>query len=97
MVNNASTDGTAAVARSSGCRVVDEWKKGYGQACLTGINALDSQTDVVVFIDGDHSDHGEQLNRIVEPIISQGYDFVIGSRSFGLSRTGGYDTAGILW
>jgi len=88
VVDNASTDQTAEVARRLDCRVVSEPKRGYGQACLSGIAALNPQTEIVVFIDGDRSDHGEQLEEIVEPIISHGYDFVIGSRALGTREPG---------
>jgi len=88
VVNNASTDNTASIARENNCRVVAEPQRGYGKACLTGISALSPQTEIVVFIDGDHSDHGDQLKTIVEPIISQGYDFVIGSRVLGKRESG---------
>jgi len=88
IVNNASTDSTAKVARSLGCRVVDEPQRGYGQACLRGIGALNPDTDIVVFIDGDHSDHAQEMDKIIEPIIHQGYDFVIGSRTLGQRESG---------
>jgi len=88
VVDNASTDNTAEVARQLGCTVVSELQRGYGQACLAGISALNPNTEVVVFIDGDHSDHGEQLEKIVKPIITQGYDFVIGSRVLGAREPG---------
>jgi len=88
VVDNASTDNTAKVAREHGCTVVSELQRGYGQACLAGISALNPQTKIVVFIDGDRSDHGEQLERIVEPIISGGVDFVIGSRALGTREPG---------
>lgn len=88
VVDNASTDKTAEIAKQNGCRVVSESQRGYGRACLTGINAIDSHTDIVVFIDGDHSDHGEQLEELIEPIISKGYDFVVGSRALGTREKG---------
>ena len=88
VVDNASTDRTAAVAANAGCRVVAEPRKGYGQACLAGIKALDPATDIVVFIDGDYSDHAEQMERIVGPIIQGDYDFVIGSRALGERERG---------
>lgn len=87
VVDNASTDKTAEVARQNGCCVVSESQKGYGRACLTGISALNPKTDIVVFIDGDYSDHGEQLEKLIEPIISQGFDLVIGSRALGARET----------
>jgi len=88
VVDNASTDQTAEIARQLGCRVVSELQRGYGKACLAGISALNPLTEIVVFIDGDRSDHGEQLAQIVDPIISHGYDFVIGSRALGSREPG---------
>lgn len=88
VVDNGSTDKTAEVAAAAGCRVVYEGGKGYGRACLVGIAALNSRTEVVVFLDGDFSDHPDQLLRLVEPIIRSGYDFVIGSRMLGRQEKG---------
>jgi len=88
VVDNASTDKTAFIAEQAGCRVVTENKRGYGRACLKGIAALDPQTQIVVFIDGDYSDHAEQLDRIIKPIVDNGYDFVIGSRALGTREPG---------
>ncbi len=88
VVDNACTDQTAEIATQAGCRVVHEPKKGYGQACLAGIAALNSETEIIVFIDGDHSDHGEQLELLITPIINEGYDFVIGSRALGQRESG---------
>ena len=88
VVNNASTDQTADVAVQAGCRVVAEPKRGYGRACLTGIGALDPATDIVVFIDGDYSDHPQQLEELIEPILHEGCDFVIGSRALGTRAKG---------
>ena len=83
VVNNASTDDSVRVAVDLGCRVVDEPQRGYGKACLTGIAHLNPQSGIVVFIDGDHSDHGEALPDLVKPILKEGYDFIIGSRALG--------------
>ena len=88
VVNNGSTDHSPDIARQHGCRVIDEPRRGYGQACLTGIDALKPETDIVVFIDGDHSDHGEQLADLIKPIVSGRYDFVIGSRALGNREPG---------
>ena len=88
VVDNASTDRTSLVAKLNNCRVVHEPQKGYGRACLTGINALNPLTEIVVFIDGDHSDHGDQIRNILDPIIDHGYDFVIGSRALGVRESG---------
>lgn len=88
VVNNASTDNTVEVAKRAGCHVVHELKRGYGQACLAGIAALNPSTNIVVFIDGDHSDHPEQLKKVVAPILSEEVDFVIGSRALGKRESG---------
>jgi len=88
VVNNASTDKTAEVAKGLDCRVVYEPNRGYGQACLTGISHVSPQTDIIVFIDGDYSDHGEQFSRIVTPILQEEADFVIGSRALGIREKG---------
>jgi len=79
VVNNGSTDATAAVARAHGARVVDEGRRGYGVACLTGIEAL-NDAHIVVFLDGDFSDRPEQMARLVDPIVEGRADFVLSNR-----------------
>ena len=87
VVDNGSTDRTADVARSRGARVVSEPRRGYGSACLAGIAALDGP-DIVVFLDGDFSDHPEEMPRLVDPIIDGEADMVIGSRVRGDRQAG---------
>ena len=79
VVDNGSTDETARVAIENGARVVKESKKGYGAACLKGIEELDAP-DIVVFLDGDFSDFPEEIVSLIEPIEKEDKDFVIGSR-----------------
>ncbi|MEM7102441.1 MAG: glycosyltransferase family 2 protein [Bacteroidota bacterium] len=86
--NNGSTDKTAEVATESGATVLDEPQKGYGHACLKGIDYLkqkseEDRPDIVLFIDADYSDYPEEAHEIVKPIIEQGADLVIGSRALG--------------
>jgi len=88
VVDNASTDHTAACAKDAGCLVLKEPTKGYGQACLCGIKDLNPKTDIVVFLDADYSDHAEQMERLLRPIIEEDYDLVIGSRSMGKREVG---------
>lgn len=88
VVNNGSTDRTKDVASKAGCRVIDESRKGYGQACLTGIANLKLDTDIVVFVDGDYSDHSDELIKLIQPIQAEGVDFVIGSRILGNREKG---------
>ena len=88
VVDNGSTDDTALIARDLPVRLVREPRRGYGSACLAGIAALDaSPPDVVVFLDGDYSDHPEELTRLTDAI-SAGADLVIGSRMLGNRQPG---------
>ncbi len=91
VVNNASTDNTATVAREAGATVLDEPVPGYGRTCLKGISylaAADKQPDILVFMDGDYSDYPEELGAVIAPILNDGVDMVIGSRALG-QREGG--------
>lgn len=85
--DNGSTDRTAAVAAAHGARVVPEPRRGYGQACLTGIAAV-SKPDIVVFLDADFSDHPDEMDRLVDPILRDEVDMVIGSRIRGTRERG---------
>jgi glycosyltransferase involved in cell wall biosynthesis len=89
VVDNASEDGTARVARQGGARVVRENRRGYGSACLAGLVAARALSpEIILFLDADHSDHPEQIERLLEPIRSGGYDLVIGSRILGRREPG---------
>ena len=90
VINNNSDDRTAEIAESCGATVHKEPEKGYGYACLTGINYLREKIPksviaktIVVFLDGDYSDYPQELPEVVQPIIEQNKDFVIGSRALG--------------
>lgn len=83
VVNNNSSDTTVAVAKKAGATVLTETNKGYGYACLKGmeyIDLLEEQPDIIVFLDGDYSDYPEELTKIVAPILKENIDFVIGAR-----------------
>lgn len=87
VISNNSTDNTVAVAQSAGATVLTENKKGYGYACLKGldyISKLPNKPDIIVFLDGDYSDYPEELTKIVAPIITDGIDLVIGARAANL-------------
>lgn len=91
--NNASTDNTKAVALANGAVVVDQPEKGYGNACLKGISYIkekptEEQPDIVVFLDGDYSDHPEEMSKLIKPILEDKMDMVIGSRSMGNLQKG---------
>jgi glycosyltransferase involved in cell wall biosynthesis len=89
VVDNGSTDRTAEVARARGASVVLEPRHGYGAACLRGIGHLRaSPPDIVVFLDGDFSDHPEEMGSLVEPIVEDRADLVIGSRVPGRRERG---------
>ncbi len=82
VADNGSTDDTQNVARKNGAQVVYEKHYGYGAACLAGIAQL-PPVDIVVFLDGDYSDYPQDMADLVDPIINDKYDFVVGSRSLG--------------
>ncbi len=89
VVDNASDDATAARARACGATVLRESHRGYGAACLRGIDYLRSRhPGVVVFLDADFSDHPEEMPRVIEPIVSGRCDLVIGSRILGRREPG---------
>ncbi|MEO7274713.1 MAG: glycosyltransferase family 2 protein [Vicinamibacterales bacterium] len=79
VVDNGSTDRTAAIAREAGARVVVEPRRGYGRACLAGLREQRS-APIVVFLDADLSEDPRDVIRLVEPITSGGADFVLGRR-----------------
>ena len=88
VVDNGSTDRTAERAQAAGAKVVAEPTSGYGRACAAGIRALSPETEIVVFLDGDGSDCPEFMPHLVEPIIRNEQDFVIGSRTRGKREAG---------
>ena len=91
VVNNGSTDSTAQVASDCGATVIDEERRGYGQACLAGINYIKNCSylpDIIVFLDGDYSDYPQEMKPLISPITEGGYDLVIGSRTIGERQKG---------
>jgi glycosyltransferase involved in cell wall biosynthesis len=91
VVSNNSTDFTEEVARIAGATVLSENKKGYGYACLKGmdyISKLAEKPDIIVFLDGDYSDYPEELTQLIDPIIKDNIDFVIGARANSLRENG---------
>lgn len=79
VVDNNSTDNTAQAARKYGVKVVQEKRQGYGSACLKGISEL-NDPDIVVFLDADYSDFPEEIAQLIEPLVDDKMDFVLGSR-----------------
>lgn len=93
VVNNSSTDRTEENAKEAGATVIREDQKGYGFACLAGIAYAnskqgDERPEIIVFIDGDYSDHADQMGDLIRPIVEEDYDMVIGSRSLGNREKG---------
>jgi len=90
-IDNGSGDQTYQKAIEKGAKAIKEPRRGYGQACLTGIKHISQQNpkpDIVVFIDGDHSDFPEKLIDLINPIINEEADLVIGSRALGNKEDG---------
>ena len=89
VADNGSTDRTAEVARKNGAEVVHEPERGYGAACLKALAHLAADPpDVVVFLDGDYSDHPDELPSLIDPILAGDADMVIGSRARGRQERG---------
>lgn len=91
VVNNGSTDSTASVASSCGATVIDEERRGYGQACLAGMDYIKNSSylpDIIVFLDADYSDYPREMKDLLSPITEGGYDLVIGSRTIGERQRG---------
>ena len=91
VVDNGSFDDTYNKAKAHGATALKEERRGYGQACLKGMDHIAQSAthpDIVVFLDGDHSDYPEQLPELVIPIMKDGMDMVIGSRALGQKERG---------
>ena len=89
VVNNNSTDNTVNVASEAGAIVLTEKRKGYGWACLKGIEECEKlNTEIIVFLDGDYSDYPEEIKDVIRPILEEDKDMVIGSRVLGVREKG---------
>jgi len=89
--NNNSKDNTAEVAREGGATVVDQPIAGYGNACLKGLEHIakkNESPDIVVFLDGDYSDYPQEMYSLIQPIVQEEVDLVIGSRALGNMEKG---------
>jgi glycosyltransferase involved in cell wall biosynthesis len=78
LVDNGSTDQTAAVAAAHGARVVHEPRRGFGAACWAGVQA--ARGELLVFADADGSFDGADLAAVVGPVLRREADLVVGSR-----------------
>lgn len=88
VVDNGSQDSTAAVARAAGAQVVNEPRRGYGQACLAGLASLRPEVSAVAFMDADLSDDPADLAALARCFERGGWDLVVGSRVLGEAETG---------
>ncbi len=93
VADNGSTDQTAAIATQHGAKVLYQPKRGYGNACLCAIDYLKQKKapdvpHIVVFLDADFSDNPAEMPQLLQPIINQNYDLVIGSRALGNRQQG---------
>ena len=88
VVDNGSVDRTADEAARHGARVIRENRRGYGSACLAGINALSDDIQIVAFLDADYSDDPSELPRLLQPILDGEAEMTIGSRTLGEREQG---------
>ena len=89
VVDNASTDLTSSVAKQQGAIVIHEKRRGYGYACLKGIEYLSERPpDIVVFLDGDFSDYPEDMEKLIRPIQEKEIVFTSGARISSLREKG---------
>jgi len=89
VVDNGSADGSGEIAARAGAGVLLEPRRGYGSACLAGIAELArNPPGIVVFLDGDYSDHPDELPLLVQPIVDGDADLVVGSRVLGPREPG---------
>ena len=90
VTDNNSTDGTGKIAESHGATVIHEARSGYGSACLAGLAYLreNDPPEIVVFLDADFSDYPEEIGELLQPILTDRADLVIGSRVLGQRQPG---------
>jgi glycosyltransferase involved in cell wall biosynthesis len=91
VISNNSTDKTEENAKNAGATVLSESRKGYGYACLKGMDYIaqkEIKPEIVVFLDGDYSDYPEQLIALINPILIDNLDFVVGARVKELRESG---------
>lgn len=91
--DNGSTDRSADIAKQNQATVLLEKKRGYGAACLRGLRYLEEkspneQPEIVIFMDGDFSDHPEEIVSLVNEIQNRNFEFVVGSRMIGNREKG---------
>jgi len=89
VVDNGSSDRTARLAREQGAIVIFCKQAGYGRACLAGMEHMSrNPPDILVFLDGDRSDHPRYIQSLCTPIIEGSHDMVLTSRTLGQAEAG---------
>ena len=91
VVDNNSKDETQRVAKAGGATVLEQPIQGYGAACLKGMEHVAQNAispDIIVFLDADYSDYPEEMEDLIQPILQQEMDMVIGSRALGNKERG---------
>jgi glycosyltransferase involved in cell wall biosynthesis len=96
VVDNGSTDETAAQARAAGARVVSEPRRGYGAACFAGVMALPPGVELAVFLDADGSQQPEEIPLVAAPVAAGHADLVLGARALH-GRHPVHAAAGTRW
>ena len=88
VVDNGSQDQTAAISSAAGAQVISEPRRGYGQACWTGIQHVHDSVTAIAFMDGDCSDDPEDLVKMLQRFDQDQCDMVLGSRVMGNPEPG---------
>ncbi|MBN39762.1 MAG: hypothetical protein CL457_03775 [Acidimicrobiaceae bacterium] len=85
VIDDGSADRTAEVARSAGAEVISlEQNQGLGAAVRVGLSeGVKRESSAVIFADADGEYPPEELQNLVEPIVSGRADYVVGSRFIG--------------
>ncbi len=91
VVDDGSTDTTAAVARQKGASILSMRQvTGVGAALRAGLEyARATGHDIAVILAGNNKDDPSEISRLLDPICDEGQDFVIGSRYMHGGRWGG--------
>ena len=84
VIDNRSTDRTEEVARAAGATVCRETRRGKGFAIQSALGEVDA--DVYVLADGDATYPPEEVRRLIEPILTQQADMVVGERLTGATK-----------
>ena len=86
LVDGGSSDGTVAIAKDNGAKVIEETRRGYGRACAVGVSS--ARGEVIVFMDADGADDPGQIPELITPIKQDQADMVLGSRLAGVISPG---------